>query len=646
MYGYIRVASAVPKLSVGNCIYNALEIIETINLANSKGVKAITFPELCITGYTCGDLFFQSTLLEAAETALQSILSSTKNLDMLIFLGMPIIADNQIFNCAVALHNGDIKAIVPKIFLPNSNEFSEKRWFASGSDIISTEIKLCGQTVPIGSDIIFEFNNIKDLIIGVEICQDVWCTIPPSSYQALQGANIIFNLSASNELADKSNFRKSMIQEHSARLTMGYVYSSAGMYESTTDMVFGGHSIICENGKLLSEGETFLKESSFIYNDIDVNLLMLKRINDISSFTEQLRLNNPRKFRKISVNLKNDQEFELKRVISKTPFIPIKDYEYENKLKNILQIQLVGLARRILHVKSQKAIIAVSGGLDSTLALICTVGAFKFLDKDLKDIVAITMPGFGTTERTYNNAIQLIKSLGVTLRDINIKDACIQHFKDIGQDVNKHDITFENVQARERTQILMDIANMENGIVVGTGGLSELALGFSTYNGDHMSMYNVNCGIPKTLIREVLNYILLSEEYSQPIKFVISDILNTPVSPELLPPNKNGEINQKTEEVVGSYVINDFFLYHVLHNKFNPKKIIFMAQNAFKGDYSKEELIERLKLFYKRFFTQQFKRSCMPDGPKIIEVSLSPRGDFKMPSDASYNLWLNELDNM
>lgn len=646
MYGYIRVASAVPKLAVGDCIYNSKEIIKVINMCYKEGVKAVVFPELCITGYTCGDLFFQSTLLQESEKALQWILDSTKNKDILVFLGMPITADNELFNCAIAVYKGTIKGIIPKTFLPNSGEFLEKRWFATGSDLITSEINLCNQTVTIGVDILFQCENIPDLKIGVEICQDIWATIPPSSYQALHGANIIFNLSASNELSEKDNHRRDMIVSHSARLTLAYVYSSSGMYESTTDLVFGGHTMICENGSILLEGEKFLKESTFIYNDIDVSLLVNQRIKNKGSFTEQLRINSQRRYRNISINITCDNTHPLKRHISKTPFLPKKDNMYEEKCRRILQIQFVALARRILHINCEKSIIAVSGGLDSTLALISTIETYKFLNKDIKNIIAITMPGFGTTGRTYNNAKRLIKGLGVTYKEIDIKDACTNHFLDIGYDITNQDITYENAQARERTQILMDIANMENGIVVGTGGLSELALGFSTYNGDHMSMYNINCGLPKTLIRELLNFLANTEDFSLDIKNVLKDILNTPVSPELLPANELGDIKQKTEEVVGPYELNDFYLYHIVKNSFTPKKIIYLAENAFKEKYSKEELIERLKFFYKRFFTQQFKRSCMPDGPKIVDVSLSPRGNFIMPSDASYEIWIKELESI
>jgi len=646
MHGYIRVASAVPKLSVGDCTYNAREIVKVIDMCNKKGVKAMVFPELCLTGYTCGDLFFQSTLLQESESALDIILNNTKHIDILIFLGMPIIASNQIFNCAVAIYKGCIKGVVPKIFLPNSGEFMEKRWFASGSDLILSEIYLCNQWVPIGIDIIFEFPKIPQLKIGVEICQDIWAAIPPSTYQALHGANVIFNLSASNEVAEKEEIRRDMILSHSARLTLAYIYSSSGMYESTTDLVFGGHTIICENGYILSEGEKFLKETSFIYNDIDVNLLVNHRIKDKSSFTEQLRINNQRSFRNIPIQINNESDYMLNRSINQTPFLPLKDNTYELKCRNILQIQYVGLARRILHIDCDKCVIAVSGGLDSTLALLCTVEAFKFLDKDIKNIVAITMPGFGTTNRTFTNAKKLIEGLGTTYKEISIKEACIQHFKDIGYDISKQDVTYENAQARERTQILMDIANMENGIVVGTGGLSELALGFSTYNGDHMSMYNVNCGLPKTLIKELLDFISKNKDYKEEVQNVIKDILKTPVSPELLPGSESGEIKQKTEDVVGPYELNDFYLYHMINNSYSPKKIIFLAQNAFKEKYTKEELVNRLKIFYKRFFTQQFKRSCMPDGPKIVDISLSPRGSFKMPSDSSYKIWIKELENM
>ncbi len=646
MYSFIRTAAAVPVLKVADCVYNTEEIIKLIDEASKKDVKILAFPELSITSYTCGDLFAQSTLIEYAEKSLEKIAEFSKDKDMFITVGLPVCCDNQTFNCIAGISKGKILGLIPKTNLPNYNEFYEERWFSSADDLISDEITICGQTVPIGSDILFTVENIKNLTIGIEVCEDLWSPIPPSSYQSIFGATVIINGSASNELATKHEYRRNLVAQQSSRCICGYIYSSAGTGESTQDTVFSGHSMICENGNMLSESKRFLREGSLTIADIDLELLANDRKKN-TSFMTQLRKNEgPLFFRNIKFTMEENSIDEFYRTVKPAPFVPDNNAMLNERCEDIFNIQVTGLAKRITHTNSKSLVVGISGGLDSTLALLVAVKACDYLGIDRKNVHGITMPGFGTTDRTYNNALNLMKSLGVTVKEISIKDAAIQHFKDIGHDINVHDVTYENTQARERTQILMDYANKEWGMVIGTGDLSELALGWATYNGDHMSMYGVNGGIPKTLVRVLVKWVAENENLGNNSAEILFDVLDTPVSPELLPPDKDGNINQKTEEIVGPYELHDFFLYYVVRFGFAPAKILFLAEKAFKGEYSRETLIKWIKNFYRRFFAQQFKRSCLPDGPKVGTISLSPRGDWRMPSDACGRIWLDEAEKL
>lgn len=646
MYSFIRTAAAVPVLKVADCVYNTEEIIKLIDEALKKEVKILAFPELSITSYTCGDLFAQSTLIEYAEKSLEKIAEFSKDKDMFITVGLPVCCDNQTFNCIAGISKGKILGLIPKTNLPNYSEFYEERWFSSADDLISDEITICGQTVPIGSDILFTVENIKNLTIGIEVCEDLWSPIPPSSYQSIFGATVIINGSASNELATKHEYRRNLVAQQSSRCICGYIYSSAGTGESTQDTVFSGHSMICENGNMLSESKRFLREGSLTIADIDLELLANDRKKN-TSFMTQLRKNErPLFFRNIKFTMEENSIDEFYRTVKPAPFVPDNNAMLNERCEDIFNIQVTGLAKRITHTNSKSLVVGISGGLDSTLALLVAVKACDYLGIDRKNVHGITMPGFGTTDRTYNNALNLMKSLGVTVKEISIKDAAIQHFKDIGHDINVHDVTYENTQARERTQILMDYANKEWGMVIGTGDLSELALGWATYNGDHMSMYGVNGGVPKTLVRVLVKWVAENENLGNNSAEILFDVLDTPVSPELLPPDKDGNINQKTEEIVGPYELHDFFLYYVVRFGFAPAKILFLAEKAFKGEYSRETLIKWIKNFYRRFFAQQFKRSCLPDGPKVGTISLSPRGDWRMPSDACGRIWLDEAEKL
>ena len=646
MYGFIRTAAAVPKLKVADCIYNTDEILNIIEEAYKKDVKILAFPELSITSYTCADLFAQTTLIEYAEKSLERIAEFSKDKDMFITVGLPVCCDNQTFNCIAAISKGKILGLIPKTCLPNYSEFYEERWFASSADIISDEVTICGQTVPIGADILFTAENIKNLTIGIEVCEDLWSPIPPSSYQSIFGATIIINGSASNELATKHEYRRNLVSQQSSRCICGYIYSSAGTGESTQDTVFSGHSMICENGNMLSESKRFLKEGSIIISDIDIELLANDRKKN-TSFMTQLRKNeDPVFFRTVKFTLGENSIDDFYRTIKTAPFVPDNNIMLNERCEDIFNIQVTGLSKRITHTNSKALVVGISGGLDSTLALLVAVKACDYIGLDRKCVHGITMPGFGTTDRTYNNALNLMKSLGITLKEISIKDAAIQHFKDIGHDINIHDVTYENTQARERTQILMDYANKEYGMVIGTGDLSELALGWATYNGDHMSMYGVNGGIPKTLVRVLVKWVAENETLGEGAAEILFDVLDTPVSPELLPPDKDGNINQKTEEIVGPYELHDFFLYYVVRFGFTPAKILFLAEKAFNGKYTRETLIKWIKNFYRRFFAQQFKRSCLPDGPKVGTINLSPRGDWRMPSDAVGRIWLDEAEKL
>lgn len=639
-FEYVRIAVAVPVIKVADPMFNAKEIALLARTAcETKNAKVILFPELSITGYTCGDLFNQKTLIKGAEDALNMLIEETIHLNILISVGMPIKTDNQLFNCAVLLKSGKILGAVPKTFVPNYNEFYEKRWFASSISRISSNISLCGQEVPFNENLLFK-DSLSALCIGIDVCEDLWVNIPPSSYHTLFGANLILNLSASNETIGKPDYRREIIKIQSAKCITAYAYSSAGPTESTTDVVFSGHALIAENGSIINE-DRFSMESNIIYGDIDIEKLMNDRVKFNTYMGKQEKLN----YQYVNIDLGFSDNNCLEREVDSRPFVPSNLEERNKRCKEILNIQSTGLYQRMSKIGAKRAIIGISGGLDSTLALLVTVEAMKKLKYPMSNIVAVTMPGFGTTSRTYNNALTLMRELGVTTKEISIKESVIQHFKDIGHDINVHDVTYENSQARERTQILMDVANMENGIVIGTGDLSELALGWATYNGDHMSMYGVNASIPKTLVRYLVKW-YAEEQTSGEIQKALLDVFDTPVSPELLPPDKEGNIAQFTEKAVGSYDLNDFFLYNMLRNGYEPDKIYFLAQKAFKGEYNNDVILETLKNFYKRFFTQQFKRSCLPDGVKVGSVSLSPRGDWRMPSDASFTLWLDQLNNL
>lgn len=638
---YIKIGAVSPELKVGDCHFNKIDIVKNLELAYSKGVEVLVFPELSITGYTCGDLFFQKLLIDESEKAVNYIIENSKDKDMLIAIGAPVIKNGKTYNAAIIINRGKILGIVPKSYLPNYNEFYEKRWFSSGKDIYDSNISYCGFDVPFGIDILFRNENNSNLIVGIEICEDLWAPIPPSSYMSIGGATLILNLSASNDLIGKSEYRKDLVLNQSARCISGYVYASAGYGESSTDLVFGGHCIISENGKLLTESERYLMKSNIIYGQLDLEIISHdRRVSSAFSDSDSGVIDY-----KIIDFYSKSKNNDIIRKYNSHPFVPREAEERDKRCEEIFNIQTNGLAKRIEYINSKSVIVGVSGGLDSTLALLVCVKTCDKLGLDRKMIMAITMPGFGTTDRTYNNAVGLIKSLGVTYKEISIKDACIQHFKDIGHSENSRDITYENTQARERTQILMDLANKYNGLVVGTGDLSELAMGWSTYNGDHMSMYGVNSGIPKTLVRYVVKWVSENEGMDDS-KLILMDILDTPVSPELLPPDSKGKISQKTEDLIGPYELHDFFLHCTVRYGFAPKKILKVTEVAFDGIYTKDTIYKWLRQFYWRFVTQQFKRSCLPDGPKVGTICLSPRGDWRMPSDASISMWLDELDKI
>ena len=635
-YGFIRVGAIVNKLSLANPIENAKEIIKMIKEANEEEIAIVTTPELSLTGYTCGDLFSQGLLIDEAYNALKKILRETEKIDIISILGMPIKIDNQMFNCGVVINKGKILGIVPKTYIPNYSEFYEKRWFQSSNNLISSEISILNQIVPIGTNILFKD---KDICFGIEICEDLWCINPPSNSHAIHGANIIFNLSSSNEVIGKYEYRKKLVSMQSSKTICSYIYASSGIMESTSDLLFSGASMIYENGSCLKENERFSLESNLIYADVDIN----KINNDRNKNSSYMGVVRDEKYRYINVNIK-DTKKDLTRTYSKYPFVPKTEIKKDERCKEIFTIQSSALARRLLTLGKPKCIIGISGGLDSTLAFLVIVEAFKKIGMDMKDIIGVTMPGFGTTGRTYNNACKFVHEYGATLKEIDIKAACLQHMKDIELDESDRSIAYENTQARERTQILMDIANKENGLVIGTGDLSELALGWCTYNGDHMSMYSVNTSIPKTLVRYLVKWVADTKEETK--KEVIYDILDTPISPELLPPDEAGNILQETEFSIGPYVLHDFFLYHFLRYGASPKKIYYLAKNTFKESFQDEVIIKWLKVFIKRFFTQQFKRNCVPDGVKVGTISLSPRGDLRMPSDASYAIWMKEVEEL
>lgn len=638
-FGFVKVAAAVPAVKVADVSFNAAQMLVQLKEAVKQGVRAVVFPELGLTGYTCGDLFLKPTLLDAAEQELADLLTQTKNLDVVFIVGLPVRAGVVLLNAAAICYKGKICGVVPKTYLPNYNEFYEGRWFVRALAFSGEEVTLCGQTIPAGTDLLFQAGGFT---FGVEICEDLWATVPPSSEAVLQGADIIFNLSASNALVGKHAYVRQLVAQQSARGICGYVYSSCGFGESTTDVVFDANALIFENGYELAGSQRFSHTPQLICAEMDVERLQNeRRVN--TSFRTDSALETAAPYDVIDLKQPVAQVSKLTRRIDPLPFVPTGS-QLDEHCEEIFNIQTTALATRLLAACSKTAVIGISGGLDSTLALLVTARTFDKLGWPRKQIVGVTMPGFGTTDRTYQNALALMKKLSVTVREISIKKACEQHFKDIGHNVSMHDVTYENSQARERTQILMDVANQIGGLVIGTGDLSELALGWCTYSGDHISMYGVNGGVPKTLVKSLVEWVALHETADKKTQAVLADVIATPISPELLPADKKGRIAQKTEELVGPYVLHDFFLYYFLRCGFGPDKILFLAKHAFAGQFQERELKKWLAVFIKRFFSQQFKRSCLPDGPKVGSVSLSPRGDLKMPSDASVATWLKELE--
>lgn len=644
-YGIIRVAAGVNRLKIADPIANARESIKLMREAQSKNVQILVLPELNITGYTCADLFFQQQLLEKVDYAVEMVCEETKDYSGVVYIGIPYLYKNRLYNCTLAIQNGRYLGLVPKKYIPNNKEFYEKRWFTSGTDVLDKTVlvQYKGQEIPFGRFLLDD--RTSKVVIGAEICEDLWAPIPPSSILALNGANIIVNTSASNELVSKSEYRRELVKGQSARLQCAYVYSSSGVDEATNDVVFGGDTLIFENGSCLAQGERFKRDSFLTIADVDVEKLEYERMSsktfaDSSIYHEiDIKKVDIEPLKQI-VNLKDSF-----REYAKNPFVPGIGQDRDARCKEIFEIQSSALAKRLEHIGTPKAVIGISGGLDSTLALLVVVETFKKLKRPLTDIVGITMPGFGTTDRTYENAVDLMKALGITHREVDIKASVRQHFSDIGHDENKHDITYENCQARERTQILMDVSNQVGGLVIGTGDLSEVALGWSTYNGDHMSMYAVNSSVPKTLIQYVVRWVLeerLEENESKKVlERVLADILDTPISPELLPPDETGNIKQKTEDTVGPYILHDFFLYHTIRGGVKKDKLMQIALKTFEKDYEPKTIEKWLNHFYKRFFTQQFKRTCIPDGPKVGSVSLSPRGDWRMATDSSVKAWID-----
>lgn len=639
-HGLIRVAAATPVIRVADCEYNTGKIIELIDRAEQQGNKLVVFPELCITGYTCSDLFLQDTLLEGAITAVKQIEVSTKDKDLVVVVGFPYAVHGKLYNTAAVIQGGKLLGLVPKMNVPNYTEFYEARHFTQGFlEPVLVDFK--GEEVFFGSRILFRCTNLSDFILAVEICEDLWVPQSPSIEHCIAGAMVIANLSASDELTGKDVYRRELVKSQSARLICGYLYSDAGEGESTTDVVFAGHNLIVENGAVLAEADTF--RNGIISSELDLGRLRSER-RRMNTYYRHSTLS----YRIIDFTFMEDKnmlpEITLTRFIDPAPFVPSIKADRDKRCKDILSIQAIGLKTRLDHVGIKCAVVGISGGLDSTLALLVTYKAFEMLNIDKKGIIAVTMPCFGTTDRTYRNAVTMAECLGVTLMEIPIREAVELHFRDIRHDSNQHDLTYENSQARERTQVLMDVAGKYNGFVVGTGDMSELALGWATYNGDHMSMYGVNSSVPKTLVRYLVSYYADTANDVR-LREVLTDVLDTPVSPELLPPS-DGEISQKTEDIVGPYELHDFFLYYILRFGFEPSKVYRFAKKAFEGKYEDKVILKWLKVFYRRFFTQQFKRSCLPDGPKVGSVSLSPRGDLRMPSDASAALWMKELEKL
>lgn len=680
--GFIKVACAVPLVKVADCTYNVEQTMLQIKQAKEQNVEIVVFPELGITAYSCQDLFQQQILLDAAEQSILHLLDFTRTLDVISIVGLPVAVGDILLNCAAVIQRGQILGIVPKTYLPNYKEFYEKRWFASSQDLKETTIRFAGQTVLVTHDPQIYVTD-TGVQFGIEICEDVWGPIPPSNTLALAGADLIFNLSASDAIVDKYQYLKRLLSQQSSRTITGYVYAACGFGESTQDLVYAGNGLIYENGELLAEGNRFTMEGQIQTAQIDVEMLRTERRTNSTYVNAQRRLkrytnqhgyaksispnefaiyNSDRSIHYIScLDVEHNNTFTLEREVNPHPFIPT-DEDMADTCNEILNIQTMALATRLSHIHTKCAVVGISGGLDSTLALLVSVMSFDKLGLNRKGIIGVTMPGFGTTNRTHNNAIALMQQLGVTIKEISIRNSVKQHFKDIGHDINQHDVTYENSQARERTQILMDISNQYNGIVVGTGDMSELALGWATYNGDHMSMYGINAGIPKTLMRYLVSYYANHFADNSTICKILQDVVDTPISPELTPADENGNIKQKTENLVGPYELHDFFLYYVLRFGFRPRKIFMLAKKAFTkpalqrdinnknnaqatAEYYDEATIKKwLTTFFKRFFTQQFKRSCLPDGPKVCSVSLSPRGDWRMPTDAIGRLWIEECE--
>ena len=634
-HGFIKVAAVTPKIRVADTKYNAQVICEKLEEAYAQGAKIIVFPELCITGYTCADLFLQGLLLDEAWKALLKIAEATEGRDSLVMVGLPVEKEGKLYNVAAVLQDGCILGMVPKTNIPSYAEFYEGRHFAEGNGPVESYF-VDGEEIPFGSKLLFSCEDVPGLVVGCEICEDLWVANPPGTNHALMGATVLVNLSASNETVGKSEYRELLVKTASARLLCGYVYASAGEGESTQDLVFGGNNLIAENGSLLAAAKPFSGES--IYAEIDVQRILSER-RRMGIFGKEPMTT----YTVVTFGL-DVEETVLDRTFAPMPFVPDNKETRNKRCEEILNIQAYGLKKRFEHIGAKKAVLGISGGLDSTLALLVTVRTFDLLGLDRKGIVAVTMPCFGTTDRTYDNACLLTRTLGATLEEVDIKEAVTLHFRDIGHDINKHDVTYENSQARERTQVLMDIANRENGLVIGTGDMSELVLGWATYNGDHMSMYGVNAGVPKTLVRHLVAYCAETADEKVLAK-VLWDVLDTPVSPELLPPVE-GQIAQKTEDLVGPYELHDFFLYYMLRCGFAPAKVYRVAKKAFAGTYDDATILKWLKIFYRRFFIQQFKRSCLPDGPKVGTVGISPRGDLRMPSDACARIWLDQVEEL
>ena len=638
-YGFVKVAAGIIPVHVANPLANMAEMEKIITRAVKEKVRVLSFAELSLTGYTCGDLFLQPLLLEKTQDALATLLKKTAKQDLIFIVGLPVTAGSVLLNAAAVCYKGKILGVIPKTYLPNYGEFYEQRWFTSAAQWGGTEVTLAGQQVPAGTDLLIEAGGMK---LGVEICEDMWTVEPPSGRACLQGADIIFNLSASNALVGKHDYVARLVEQQSARCICGYVYTSCGFGESTTDVVFASNALIYENGHALASSKCFETAAQLVSAEIDVQQLRHERLFN-STFRQETASESAVPYELIESGQPVQGITKLDRVICPTPFVA-QGAGLEASCEEIFNIQVMGLATRLHNAHIQAATVGISGGLDSTLALLVCAKTFDKLGLPRKQITGVTMPGFGTTDRTYHNALSLMKSLGITCREISIKAACEQHFKDIGHKLTNHNVTYENAQARERTQILMDVANQTGGIVIGTGDLSELALGWATYNGDHMSMYGVNANVPKTLVRSLVSWIAHTQSSSS-VRRILQDVLATPVSPELLPA-KNGKISQKTEDLVGPYELHDFFLYYLLRHGCGPKKILFLAKQAFKNKFSESVIKKWLGVFHRRFFAQQFKRSCMPDGPKVGSVGLSPRGDWKMPSDADVSVWHEEWEQL